>query len=307
MNISSLSRRSFLARGSIAVAAGACIPGQLKANTGSAKAFHVQASQVRCLAVDSDGLIVVAADSQLLFHNPDGTLERSIGTPEPVRALCCHTSGKVLVTFKDRVAGLESGGTFQRIGEPFKRTSALTGLAVSDTGSIFVADSGERVIWRLDASGKLLGQIQPETKGFSVPRAFFPIAWHDGKLVVADPGRHQVQTYSPEGKLLSTWGARSRELDGFSGCCNPVAIAAMPDGSLITAERGQTRLKRFNPEGRLERVLASPEDFAESTLAARKDSDDVFGCQGGLLDVATAPGGKVAVLDRTTCEVRILG
>lgn len=178
-------------------------------------------------------------------------------------------------------------------------------MAVTEDGRIFVADSAQRVIWRMDAAGKVLGQIRPHDAGFSVPRAFFPIAWQGGQLVVAEPGRHQIQRYSAEGELVSAWGSRSREADGFAGCCNPVAITTTADGSVVTAERGQVRVKRFDATGGLVRQVAGPDSFA-APVAAVADAGDLFGCEGGLLDVASSADGRIVVLDRSACEVLVL-
>ena len=303
---SPVSRRTFLGRGAQITAALSFAGSSLfAAKTGVS--FRVDARQLRGLAVDADGRIAVAADNRVLVFNSDGSLVRDIAATTPVRAVGFDARGRLFVGFKDQVALVNEKGAMDLLGVPFGgRVSAITSLALADNGDIFAADSGERLVWRLDAAGKVLGQIKPEENGFAVPRAFFPIAWRDGRLIVADPGRHRIQTYTPEGKLLASWGARSRELDGFAGCCNPVSFAALADGTIVTAERGQPRVKAFSVEGRLSRVLAGPDDFSASIEAAQAADDELFGCQGGLLDVAAAPGGGVVILDRTTREVRVL-
>jgi hypothetical protein len=173
-------------------------------------------------------------------------------------------------------------------------------------GRIFAADSGRRLIWRLDAKGNALGQIRAGEIGFAVPRAFFPIAWQDGHLLVAEPGRHQVLRYTADGELVSRWGGRTRDEGGFAGCCNPVSLAPLSDGSVVTVERGQVRVKRFDSDGKFMAHLAGPETFAVHK-AETEDEGDLFGCEGGLLDVAAAMDGRIVVLDRTAREVRVLG
>ncbi len=307
MNTNPINRREFLSHAASTTAVLSVTGAAMTHAAPAATTFRIQADQVRSLAAGPQGQLVVAADDRLVFHRADGTLERSLPTGLPVRAVAFDGKGGLFLSFKDQVARVVDGSTIERLGSSLGRQSALTGLAVSDAGDIFAADSGERVIWRLDAKGAVKGRITPEGREFTVPRAFFPIAWHDGRLLVADPGRHQVQAYSAEGRLLGQWGHRSREEDGFSGCCNPVALTVLADGAFITAERGQTRVKQFDAQGRLARVLAGPEQFLESTQSGKGGADDLPGCDGGLLDVAGLPGGKVAVLDRTTRKVRILG
>jgi hypothetical protein len=304
---SSVTRRAFLAR-SAQVTAVLSLAGSSAFAAGKMrKTFRVDARQLRGLAVDAEGRIAVAADSRILIYGPDGTPVREIAAKSPVRAVGFDLRGRLFVALKDQIARVSESNAIELLGVRFGgRESAITSLALADNGDIFAADSGERLVWRLDVSGKVLGQIKPQENGFAVPRAFFPIAWRDGRLFVADPGRHRIQTYTAEGALVSSWGARSRELEGFAGCCNPVSFAALADGTIVTAERGQPRVKAFSAGGRLSRVLAGPEDFAASIEAARAEDDELFGCQGGLLDVAAAPGGGVVLLDRTTREVRVL-
>ena len=305
---SSLTRRAFLTRSAqaaVAISAGS-IP--LSADENHARSFRVPAKQVRGIAVAARGKIAVAADNSVLIFHPDGKLAREITAPQPVRATGFDARGQLFAAFKDQVAAVTERGEITLLGEPFGgRESAVTSLAFADGGDIYAADSGERTVWRLDAAGKVLGKIQPPENAFAAPRAFFPIAWHGGHLIVADPGRHEIQTYTPDGRLVAKWGERSRDIGGFAGCCNPVSFAMLADGTIVTAERGLPRVKAFSAAGKFRRMLAGPEDFAESIEAARADADDLTGCQSGLLQIAAAPNGGIVLLDRTTREVRILG
>ncbi|HBJ85763.1 MAG TPA: hypothetical protein DDZ88_18195 [Verrucomicrobiales bacterium] len=295
-----LNRRAF-----ITTTSGASLAALLQGATPeTAHKFKLKAAQARAIAMTSDELVVIAADRSLLVHRLSGELVREIGTARPVRAVCGGTNGGLFVTFSDQVAYVNAKGEIQTLGGKLSTSSALTGIAVADDGRIFAADSAQRVIWRMDPHGKVLGQICPQERGFAVPRAFFPISWHGGQLVVAEPGRHQIQRYSADGELVSKWGARSRDAEGFAGCCNPVAIAMAADGSVVTVERGQVRVKRFDAAGSLVRQVAGPEHFA----GAIPDDDvgGLFGCEGGLLDVAASHEGQIVVLDRTALEVLVL-
>lgn len=294
---SPLPRRSFLA-----TAVGFTLARSLRgAESTAGSRFTLKAAQARSLAVAGDQ-IVVAADRALLVHRLDGSFVRQIAMPRPVRAVAADSKGRLVVTFSDQVARVDAEGRLELLGESFGKNAALTGVAVADDGRVFAADSAQRVIWRLDAVGNVLGSITPGRGGFTVPRAFFPIAWQDGHLIVAEPGRHQIQRYTAEGLLVSKWGGPSRTAEGFAGCCNPVALTVAGD-SVITAERGQVRVKKFSAAGRLAAQLATPEQF---TAVVSDDEGDLFGCEGGLLDVAATRDGRVVVLDRSACEIQVL-
>lgn len=301
MNQPNLTRRSFLANAaSVALASSAAARA-----ASSAVRFKIDASQARAVTITSDGHIVIAADRVLQVRDMAGKIVRETATPRPARAVCADAHGGVIVAFTDSVAHVSREGRIELVGDPFPKGSALTGIAASGDGRIFAADSAARVIWRLDADGRVLGQIRPGDHGFTTPRAFFPITWQDDHLVVAEPGRHQVLRYTKDGELVTRWGTRSREAGGFAGCCNPVAVAITADGSVITVERGVARVKQFDSRGRLMKELAGPDSFS----AVHHDADDggdLFGCEGGLFDVAAGRDGRVIVLDRAAREVLVL-
>lgn len=299
----SVNRRSFLFTSAQAAAAwslGAC-----PLAAAPARVIALRTRQSRAIAASSTGLLAVASDNAIQFFDLDGQLRREVVTPRPVRAVAFDRADRLFATYADQVARVEASGELTPLGESRGRESALTGLAIAENGGIFAADSGGRVVWRLDASGRVLGTIQPVAGTFSVPRAFFPIAWSGGLLLVGDPGRHQVQSYTADGVPVAKWGVRSRDAEGFSGCCNPVSLAARADGTVITAERGQRRVKVFDAAGRMARVLAGPEQFAPRTEPDAAEGD-VAACDGGLLDVAIGPRGEVILLDRTAREIRVL-
>jgi hypothetical protein len=109
-------------------------------------------------------------------------------------------------------------------------------------------------------------------------------------LLVSDPGRLALETYTAEGKLVSSWHKASMAVDGFCGCCNPTDIALLPDGRVVTAEKGIPRVKILNPNGTVNCVVARPSDLSA-------------GASG--LDLAIDPAGRVFVLDRPARLVRI--
>lgn len=80
----------------------------------------------------------------------------------------------------------------------------------------------------------------------------------DGKVYLAENGRHRVSVYDREGTLVGKWGKYDRtKLEGFSGCCNPRSIGFGPQGSLYTTEsRSPDRIKRYSVEGKFLGLVA---------------------------------------------------
>jgi hypothetical protein len=298
----SLHRRAFLAAGAQSVAAMAF---SLRVSARTHAAFRIPGEQARAISVGREGGLATAVDREIWLGTLEGKTLRSVAVEAPARALCHDAESCLWMTCGDQVARMAATGAIEKIGPPLGSDAALVGIAVAEDGRIFVADSAARAIWRLDARGSGLGQLRPGQNGFAVPRAFFPIAWQRGQLVVAEPARHRVQRLTAEGERVAQWGARSRAEGGFAGCCNPVSIAALADGSIVTAERGQGRVKRFDADGKFIHQLAGPETFPR--VAAEENEDDASGCEGGLLDLAATSDGRVVVLDRAACMVHVLG
>ena len=206
---------------------------------------------------------------------------------------------------RDRVLLCDLAGETQAETKRLAKGAALTSLAVAEDGTIFAADGGSSSIWRISPDGEVLDRLAGGKGGrFAVPKSFFPITWADGGLVVAHPGRHRVERYDADGELLARWGKRSRGLDGFSGCCNPVSVAVTDSGEFVTAERGQPRIKLFGKDGKFRSVIAGPEAFdAEEHEQVDTDAELVT-CQNGGIEVGLL-GDQVVALDHTTASFRL--
>ena len=104
--------------------------------------------------------------------------------------------------------------------------------------------------------------------------------------------------------MLASWGKRSRGLDGFSGCCNPVSVAVTDSGEFVTAERGQPRIKLFGKDGKFRSVIAGPEAF-DAEEHEKVDTDaELVTCQNGGIEVGLL-GDQVVALDHTTASFRL--
>jgi hypothetical protein len=80
----------------------------------------------------------------------------------------------------------------------------------------------------------------------------------DGEVWVAHNGRHKVERYDRDGKLLSSFGKADRvNAEGFGGCCEPKNLRFGSGGDLLACESGPpTCIKRFSVDGNFVGVLA---------------------------------------------------
>lgn len=115
------------------------------------------------------------------------------------------------------------------------------------------------------------------------------LAAKDGVLYVAENSRFRVVRYDTEGKVLSSWGQKSRtSVEGFGACCNPMNILFGPGGELYTAESGLGRVKRYSPDGkflglvgqvgvqRFTRAGRTAASCSNITIAVTRDGNRVF-------------------------------
>ncbi|MEC8972956.1 MAG: hypothetical protein VX509_03495 [Verrucomicrobiota bacterium] len=259
--------------------------------------------QTRDMAVAA-GVVYVAGDSAVAVLKPSGEPVRRISFAEAPRCIAV-AKRRLIVGLRDRVLLCDLDGKSLSKTKRLAKDAALTSLAVAADGTIFAADGGSSSIWRISPDGDVLDRLAGGKGGrFAVPKSFVPITWADGGLVVAHPGRHRVERYDADGELLARWGKRSRGLDGFSGCCNPVSVAVTGGGEFVTAERGQPRIKLFDKAGKFRAEIAGPEAF-DATEHEQVDTDaELVTCQNGGIEVELL-GEQVVVLDHTTASFRL--
>jgi len=216
--------------------------------------------------------------------------------------------GTIYVGFKDHVEIYDAQGQRQGSWDSLGTNAHLTSIVVSD-GNVFVADAGNRVVVRYDASGNLVDYIGKKDSsrnvpGFVIPSPYFDLAVsQDGLLRVVNPGRRRIEAYTFDGDLEFWWGTGSVAIEGFCGCCNPVNIAILPDGGYVTCEKGLVRVKVYNSEGEFVGVVAGPRQLVRDGELRVCDLPEA--CQAGGFDVAVDPAGHVLVLDTIKNVVRI--
>jgi len=263
-----------------------------------------KAKAVRDLAIGKNDQIYIAADKSVMVFDSKGKALRTIKLNGVPRAVAVRPNGNLLVGMKDYIKVLSPEGKLLESWSRIGCDAVITEL-VQINDQVYVADSVHKLVWRYSSKGKLLGEIEGHNGEFQVPHSFFALtAGKNGHVHVANPGRHRVETYTADGKFVSSWGSRSRQVEGFGGCCNPVSLATLSDGRFITAERGQARVKLFDTKGKFVSQLVGPGELFAAADRPSKTGDD--GCKTGGLHVATDSHNRVIVLDRVTREMVIL-
>ena len=259
----------------------------------------------RCLALSKEDHLFIGAGKFVTKCTLEGAQLAEIKLTEEARCLAVAADGIVYVGLREQVEVYGANGQLRSTWEKPPGQPYFTGLAVN-SNELFVADAGNRVVLRYDRAGKLKGRIGGKDKdkqipGFIVPSPFFDVEIaRDGLLRVTNPGRHRVETYTPEGDLEAFWGQPGAAIENFCGCCNPINLATLADGRVVTLEKGIPRVKVYSAEGVFESVVAGAESFVENAAVCGPKDCTV----GGLDAVADARGG-IYVLDLVAANVRV--
>jgi hypothetical protein len=290
----------------------------------SAKPIDTGFETTHAISIDSKGSIYVAGDNAVRVFNDGGKLLNTMELSEAPMALTFETIAsedsagenlKIYVAMKDHVEIYNGDGKSLSAWKSLGDKAILTSIAVSKN-NVFVADAGNRIVWRYDTDGNIINRIGEKNAdrnipGFVIPSPYFDLAvGRDGLLRVVNPGIHHIEAYTFEGDLEFSWGEFSTGVKGFCGCCNPVNFAILrgpdpagADDSFVTCEKGLTRVKIYDPEGSFVGVVAGPEQLVEGGEVETCDTPEQ--CQLGGFDVAVDSAGRVFVLDTIKNIVRI--
>ncbi len=144
------------------------------------------------------------------------------------------------------------------------------GVAGGSDGSIYVADTWNHRIEKLDADGRFVLDWREENPGFWGPRSVAVAP--NGAIFVADTGNKRILAYDPGGQKLLTFGGEGSEPGQF---VEPVGLAVDPRRKILyVADTGNHRVQSFDLEGKflgVWSVFGWKEFYSEPYLAVHAD------------------------------------
>lgn len=178
--------------------------------------------------------------------------KRKGGLPSPV-GVAALPDGRILVS-DSRLGSVEAFDPDGRSLGAFCPAGSLkrpAGIAVSAArGEVYVIDVPEHAVKTFDLSGApksgVIGGRGDGPARFNFPThvALDP----QGRLLVTDSLNFRVQTLTPEGKAVSSFGQLGDRPGSFS---KPKGVAADSEGNIIVVEGLFDALQFFDPQGRL--------------------------------------------------------
>lgn len=122
-------------------------------------------------------------------------------------------------------------------------------LFVAPGGDMYVADTGNNRIVRLDAAGRTQQVYDVPDSPLSQPSGVFVA--EDGRIYVADTGNRRIVVLNAAGKLVAQFGRPDSRLLPASYVFEPTHLAVDRRGFLFVATRGGYQgLLELDPEGR---------------------------------------------------------
>lgn len=245
--------------------------------------------------------IAVSGDNSLTFFGADGAKLKQWPVEATGYCLLPLEKDSLLVGYADRFAILDGNGKAQFQSPNLGRRTYLT-CAAACQDRFYLADAGNREVLICDRkSGQVLERFGKKdadrgNPGFNIPSPYFALAVAaDGKLRVANTGRLRVETYTLDGRFVSSWGEPGMKIDRFCGCCNPAYFVLTPAGDFITSEKGLARINVYAAAGRFKGAVAGPNMLVtDKELAKRACTDCTVGAG---FDVTLDANGDVLTLD----------
>jgi hypothetical protein len=168
-----------------------------------------------------------------------------------------------------RIYGLGGGAPTFSFSDPDWR--ALTGLAVDDTGNIYVCDAVRNFVRSYKSNGKRRFEVDLADSGFGIGHVLRPTGLAlDGETLLISEGhleKAQVQRiridqpqsgipFSTENPYISVY----TDGDGNqTPLAEPVGVSAGKEGDIFILDRGLGKIFRFNPDGLPLAVVNSPQ------------------------------------------------
>jgi sugar lactone lactonase YvrE len=257
---------------------------------------RIIACNARALCAGAQNLLWAASGSELLAYNAEGAVVRRLRASRPVSAVAAAPDGRIFAGQQGQVEIFDRAGKLARTWTDGERLGHVT--AIGFTGDdILIADAKDRCLRRYGPALNFLHNIGKDNRmnGFLIPNGSLDFDIDARGLIHAcNPGKHRVERYSLDGKLLGHIGRFDGiDPEGFNGCCNPTNAAVDAQGRVFVTEKADPRAKVLSPEGKLLAVISTDFNPAAKNMAITVD-------RRGRVSVADAAGGKILVFEEVS-------
>lgn len=184
------------------------------------------------------------------------------------------------------VAGLNGAGFAGDAGQAsFARLNRPTGVAVDGSGNLYVADTGNHRVRKIDTRSiitTIAGGVGPGFAGDNGPATSALLNMPEslaidagGNIFVADTGNHRIRKISPQGIITTVAGSDTGSGDNGlavnARLFQPSGVVFDGSGNLYLADTLNNRIRRISPDGTIITVAGtgSPGYTGDNGLAVR--------------------------------------
>lgn len=208
--------------------------------------------EVLAMDVMEDGMLVLCTPNNIWLYGLDGILKQNFPVRGNVRDLATYNH-RIYLLYPSRIEVYDTDGELTQQWQACSDDADYCSMTVFEQG-VYATDASAKNICHYDLAGTLRGFIQSPL-GFIVPSYSFGITHQGDYLYCSNPGRHLVEQYTADGHFVSSFGKSGTTAGAFSGCCNPVRLAASPTGELLTSEKGIPRISCYSADGSFRSIL----------------------------------------------------
>ena len=312
-------------------------------------ATNARLSEVEGLAIDRHGNIYIADTDNYRIRrvDPSGVIETIAGTGEwgtegdggparnasmtPVYGIAADLDGNIYIadTWDDRIRKIDTAGTISTIagtgeegasGDGGPATSARLdkprGVTVDTTGNVYIADSDNHRIRRVDRDGTITSIAGTGEHGYSgdgglateaaLSEPYAVMVDIAGNIYIADADNRTVRRVDPSGIITTVAGTGPRGRGGRAGIgtevyiSRPRALAAGNRGEVYIADAWADRVLQLDREGSITELVASSQ-------RETRNLGDVTADASGNVYVALPAKGRIVKVDPSGLETEFAG
>ena len=249
-----------------------------------------------------DEKLIVATQNKVYLYDRSGLLLNNFTVDNDVRDIAVENN-LIYVLYPFRIETYNLEGKWVQEWEACSPNSDYCQLAVTPD-FVFVTDAANKNICKYTVEGDFVTFIQ-SPNGFIIPSYTFGIAHIDGSIYCSNPGRHQVENYSLDGKYITAFGKAGGAAGLFCGCCNPVHLSFTSNGDIITSEKGNPRISCYGQDGQFRSVLLDSKDLGGGNTAydVKVQQDRIYIAGKNLISTFQYDRVLAAVTSCAACKV----